>query len=126
MRKSRGFSLVEALVSFLLIMIAGIVILGAFPSARKGLQLSENHVNAAYLGKSLLDDVRRTGFDSAAPLSGTYDYKGLDNGAAFSQRFTYNVYLETISSTKKRVRAEVSWKESTGNKNVILETLLVK
>jgi Tfp pilus assembly protein PilV len=126
MRKSRGFSLAEAIISLLLIVIAGIVILGSFPTVRKGLQLSENRVNAAYLGRSLLDDMRRKGFDSAAALYGVYDYNGSDNGAAFSQQFSYNVYMEQVNATKKRIWAEVSWQDATGGKRVIVESLLCK
>lgn len=126
MVRKKGFSMVEAVVSLFLIIIAAFVLLKVFPASRKGLQLSENHVNAAYIGRGLLDDVRRKGFDAAVPSSGTVDYKGLDNGAPFSQSFNYSVNVQADGTTKKFVWVDMTWKEATGSKKITLETIIIK
>lgn len=126
MVRQKGFSLVEAVVSLFLIVLAAFVLLKVFPSSRKGLQLSENHVNAAYMGRGLLDDVRRKGFDAASPSSGTFEYKGVNNSAPFSQSFNYSVNIEASGTTKKFVWVDITWKESTGSKKITLETIIIK
>ena len=125
MRK-KGFSLVEAVVSLLLVVITALVLLNIFPTTRKGLQLSENRVNAANLGSSVLDDARRKKFDSITPVNGVFEYKGIDNGMPFSQTFNYKLNVESLNSEVKQLWVEVTWTEATGNKKLTVETIRTK
>ena len=63
-KKRKGFSLVESIISFALIIIAGLIILNIFPSSKKGLLASENRYIATVYAKGIIDDLRRSGFDN--------------------------------------------------------------
>lgn len=119
----KGFSLVEALVSLFLIVVTGIVLLNLFPTSRKGLQLSENRLNATALGSNILEDARMKKFDDINELKGNFEYKGTDNDAPFSQRFDYILNVESINEDLKRVWVEVTWTETTGSKKATVETV---
>lgn len=125
MKRKKGFSILESVISFGLIIITAIVLLNVFSTSRVGSQLSENHFQAAALGKSLLNDCCSVGFNKVTPSSGTYRYRGMYNGAPISQDFTYTVEIESIDTDKKAIWATIKWTESTGNKKLVVETLLV-
>jgi type II secretory pathway pseudopilin PulG len=122
--KNRGFTLVETIISFALILMTAFVVLNVLPSGRRGLQLSENHMNAAYIARSALDETRRMDFLKIAPISGSYVFSGVNNNAATTQAFIYNTDMTDLQKDKKLVWATVSWKEGTGNKTITLETII--
>lgn len=125
MKKQRGFSMVEALISIALILIAGFALIKLIPAAKMGLKLSENHVYAAYLGRSLINEAQMAGFNNIAPVTGTVEYKGVNDGAPFSQVFSYKTELQTTDTDKKYLWATITWHETTGDKKVVLETIVV-
>lgn len=122
----RGFSILEAVVALGLIVMAALILVQVFPSSRKGLQLSESHVHASYAARSLLDEARRAGFDSVAPRGGDFTQQGIIDGAATTQAFLYSVDVANLDGERKLVWATVTWREATGSKKVVLETLLTK
>lgn len=128
MKLKRGFTIIEALIAIFLIVILLVSIFGMFASTRRSMQLSENHVKAAFFGQNLLENIRRFGFDniSPTPTTGTYTFAGLDNGKPFSQLVNYSINVTNQDTDKKLVWVTLTWTEATGNKQVILETLLVK
>jgi len=117
---------VETIVALCVLLLVVVIVLSVFSTARRGVQLSENHVNAALLGRSLLEDARRGGFDRAVPGTGTTTLAGLNNGSSFSQAFHYSTSVQALGAGKKLVWVDVTWHEATGDKKVTLETLLVK
>lgn len=125
MRKHRGFSMIESLIAIALVLITGFALISLIPTARKGLQLSENRVNAAYLGRSMLDKTQSPGFANIVPLSGIFEYKGVNNGAPFSQVFNYMTQVQSVDTDKKQIWATVTWKEATGDKQMVIETIVV-
>ena len=62
--KKKGFTLVESLVALALILLTIIIVFSLFTSTRKGLQLSESHVDAAFSGKTLLNNAVREAFSA--------------------------------------------------------------
>ncbi|MDQ7826188.1 MAG: type II secretion system protein [Candidatus Eremiobacteraeota bacterium] len=126
MKKEKGFTLTETIVAFALVLIAALVILTSFSSGRKGLQKSEQRVHAAYLGKSLLDSMRSGGFDSIVPSSGTMVFRGINNGAPYSESFSYSTFVQSVDADKKLLWAEITWKDSTGTRKLVMETIIVR
>ena len=126
MKRSKGFTLVEALVSFLLIIFLVLFVLTVFPSVQRGVSLSGNHTNASYIARSLLDDARRAGFDAIAPSTGTQTLSGVNNGQAITVSFTYSVNVQLVDTDKKQVWAVVSWVERGVTRQVTLETLITR
>lgn len=126
MPKDRGFSLVEAIVSLFLVIITAIVLLNIFPASRKGLQLSENRINAASLGSSILEDARKKKFDSISASTGSLEYKGTDNNAPFSRVFNYKLNVQLINPDTKLLWVEVTWTEGKDSKKAIVETIRTK
>lgn len=121
---NKGFSFIEALISLFILFLLVAFIIGVFPTIRKALQLSENHTYASYIGTSLLDDLRRNGFTNASSYSGSVNLSGLKNGNPFLQTINYSVNVQQPDTDKKSATATMSWRESTGNKQIILETIL--
>lgn len=123
---SGGFTLVEAFVSVAIILVLWLTEFSVFSSVRHGLSLTENHFNAAVIGKSLLDEISGTSFDNIVASSGTKTITGTDNGAPFYRTISYAVNVGTLSANKKRVWVVMTWRESSGNKQVVLETLVAR
>ena len=123
--KKKGFTLVESLVALALILLTLIIIFSLFTATRKGLHLSESHVDAAFSGKTLLDDARKAGFGSVLPSTGSMTFSGTHNGAPFTRVIDYSVTVQTLDTDKKLVTATMTWKESNADKKVVLETIIV-
>jgi len=126
MKKNCGFSLVEALVAIFIIVILLVFVMNVFPFVYKGLQLSENHTSAAFLGRSLLEKARRTAFDEILPYSGSKTFETIKNGKKIKLKMDYEVKVNIMAEDKKAVWAVVSWNENRGKKKVVLETIIVR
>lgn len=125
-KRAPGFSLVEAVVSLGLIFLAAVILVQIVPSTRKGLQLSENHATAASLGKGLLDEARSLGFDKVSGGRGALSQAATIDGVETVQQFQYSVDVASPDADRKLVWATVTWREATGDKTVVLETLLTR
>ena len=123
---TRGFSLIENIVALALMLVVIIFVFNVFVVTRKGVQLSENRANASSLGRSLLDDVRRAGFDKAVTASGSQVFAGSSDGNAFSQTVKWTRNVQDVDGHKKIVWVAVSWHEASGDKQVVVETVLQK
>jgi len=126
MTAKKGFSLVEALISIFLLILLLVFVLDVFPAVQRGLQLSENYVNAALLGHSLLEEVRSLDFDGIIPVSGSKTYTGTRYNRPFSLTMNYQIEVTTLDANRKQVWATVTWPEKTGEKQVIMETIIVQ
>jgi prepilin-type N-terminal cleavage/methylation domain-containing protein len=126
MMQNRGFTLIEVMVTLFLIVVMIISIFSIFPQTRKGLAHAEARVNAAILGRSILDNQRSLGYDFLTSLTGTTTYNGLNNGAPFTQIYNYQVDIQNVDTDKKQVWVTISWKDQSGSSQLTLETLVVK
>lgn len=125
MRRNAGFGIVEALVSMFIIVMLLISLISVFSYARKAIQGSENRVNAAFLGKSLLEDLRSKGFNAITASNGTYSFTGTDNGSPFTFNVTYTVNVTVLDTNKKQVWITINWSEKKINRSVTVETIVV-
>lgn len=125
-RHSNAFSLIEACVAVAIVLVVWLTEFSVFSSVRQGLSLTENHFNAAVIGKSLIDEINGTSFDDIVASAGTKTITGTDNGAPFYRTISYTVNMSALSANKKRVWVTMTWRESSGNKQVVLETLVTR
>lgn len=123
MKRYKGFTLVESLISIFLLVFALMAIMNVFTCTRSGVQLSENRINAAFWGNSLLNDMASAGFDNIKTSSGTYDFAGTDNGAPFLQKVSYTINVTDVNADMKQVWITLTWQEHSGSKRVVLESL---
>ena len=126
MKKIKGFTLVEALVSLGLLVLMVIVLVGIFPAVRGGLQLSEDHLNAASIARSLMEDLRQDGFGGIVGGSGSRNLTGTKNGAPFSRTFNYTVNVQNLAEDKKLLWIVLNWQENGKSKQMVDETIVVK
>lgn len=127
MKKKQAFTLVEALISLGLLILLIIIIVGVFPSIKKGIQLSESSAHAASLARNVLENLRQDGFDALSNQSGSRTVSGIKNGAPFTRTFDYTVNVQNQAGNKKLVWVTVSWQEAGGKaRQLIDETIVVK
>ncbi len=126
MKKELAFSLIEALVAIFIIVILLIAVMNVFPAVYKGLQLSENHISAATLGRSLLEQARNTYIDDIKAYSGSQTVTGLKNGKTFTMKMDYTLSVkELVRGQKKQVWTTVNWNDGGRSNQVILETIII-
>lgn len=120
----RGVSLVEALVCLGLIALSATVLVRILPSARQGMALSEHHLDAAFLGRGLLEQARSRGFAGVSPGQGRLTQSGTKDRAATIQEFLYTLEVASPASGRKHVWVTLNWREPGGQRSLVLETLL--
>lgn len=132
MRKERGFTLVEALVAIFLIVILIGFIFSIFSTTRQGLNLSENHVSAVILGRSILSEMYNLGYGNVTAVAWTtYMMSGLNAGNKWVMGFDYKVDVvnTSIYDDEQTVAVTVKWLEphaqGTGSQSrqVVLESI---
>jgi Tfp pilus assembly protein PilV len=124
-KNKAGFTLVEALISIFLTVLLIIFVSSVFPQLQRGIQLSENHFNAAILARSLIRSTVGRGFSAMSPSSGTTSISGTRDGRPFVHAFKYSVSISSLDTDKKSVWATVTWSEGKAAKQVVLETIVV-
>jgi len=126
MKRIKGASLIETMISIFLVVLMIVFVFEGFSSVSRGLHNSENHVNAASIGSSLLNEAYAAGFDNVVGSTGRKIITGARNGRAFSRQFDYVVNVQNVDENKKFVWANISWKEGPKTKQVVVETLMAK
>ena len=123
-RHSRGFSIIEALMGFLILGTSIVVTFSVVGQILKGTTLSDSHVRAATIAHGLLNQERAVGFAAVAPASATVASTSIKDGKSYVQSMLYNVEVELLDPDTKRVKATVTWRESSGSKQVVLQTVV--
>jgi len=124
--RSRGVSLVEALVCLGLIALAATVLVRILPTARQGMTLSEHHLDAAFLGRTLLEQARSQGFEGVAPGQGRLTQAETRDRVESVQEFLYSLEVASPASDRKHVWITMRWREPGGQKSLVMETLLTR
>ena len=122
--RRRGFTLIETLMSFFILGTAIVVTFSVMGQILKGTTLSESHMRAATVAHGLLNQERAVGFASVVPATATVTTSYTKDGRSYVQSMLYNVEVELLDSDTKRVKATVTWQESSGSKQVILQTVV--
>ncbi|GEM_PF-3092813 len=125
-RRPPGISLVEALVSLGLIALSATVLVRILPSARQGMTLSEHHLDAAFLGRSLLEQARSQGFDGVSPGQGRLTQAETRDQVESVQEFLYALEVAAPAPDRKYVWVTVNWREPGGPKSLVMETILTE
>ena len=123
--RSRGFSLVEIMVAFVLGLIAVLTLLGIFPTGISSIQESSDSVQAQAIAQAYLDYIReyyqtQTGPPGTFPASGTsfsctpggvqpLEFRGVTQSQmAFTCVYTYS-NVSAGSTPEHRIDFTVSW-----------------
>jgi len=122
--RRRGVSLVEALVCLGLIALSATVLVRILPSARQGMALSEHHLDAAFLGRSLLEQARSQGFGGVSPGQGSLVQREVRDRVESLQEFLYSLEVASPGANRKQVWVTVRWREPGGQKSLVMETIL--
>lgn len=120
----RGFSLIEALMACFVLFTTIVVSFSVVAQTMRGTSLSESHVRAAYAAHGLLNQERALDFYEVTPAVGSIVLRGVRDGQAYTQTLVYAVDIELLDPDTKRVRATVTWNESAGSRQVILQTVV--
>lgn len=112
--KNEGFaSLVEVIVTAIIFIIATAGILSTVSMLRPHGQESSNKVEAAYIGKGVLDDLRKevnasnTGFFGSGLSTGAHQGSEIIGGDGTHYQVNYNVTDE--NAFLKKVEMQITW-----------------
>lgn len=123
--RSRGFSLMEIMVAFVLGLIAVLTLLGVFPSGITSIQESSDSVQAQSIAQAYLDYIReyyqtQTGVPASFPASGTsfsctpggvqaLEFRGVTQSQMqYTCSYTYS-NVSAGSTPEHRIDFTVSW-----------------
>ena len=126
LRRLLGISLIEALVCLGLIALAATVLVRILPSARQGTISYEHHLDAAFLGRTLLEQARSQGFEEVSPREGKLVQTEVRDQVESLQEFLYSLEVTSPAPSQKNVWVTVSWREPNGQKSLVIETILTE
>lgn len=139
---SRGFSLMEIMVAFVLGLIAVLTLLGVFPSGITSIQESSDSVQAQSIAQAYLDYIReyyqtQTGLPAGFPASGTsfsctpggvqqLEFRGVTQSQMqYTCTYTYS-NVSAGSTPEHRIDFTVSWSsEQRGNQSRTYEEYVI-
>ncbi len=118
--KRNGFSLIEVLVT-LLVLAVGLLGLGGMQIfSIKGNSFSQKLTQATVLAQDRLEELRRLPFVDSSLSSGSHD-----EGALSDSGFTRSYDVENISLTLKAITVTVQWREENDH-SISLSTMKAK
>lgn len=131
MRKFSGYTLIEVLVSILLLAFCVLFIISIFPTSSEALKQAENIEVASSLAHQQLDAVNKTSFAAINTFSGPnyyYLYSGFKNGVNYTQKFFYSATVTPVVgfSNLKDIVVNITWAEKRRpNQSIKAETIVV-
>ena len=119
-----GLSLIEVMVAFTILTIAGIGLFSVSTMSTVGNTRNADQIAAAALVTAKLEDLRNTAFDSLASGSDGPLTAGGASGGIFSRTWTIaSITISGISSSAKTAAVTVSW---TGGGSITMSTMYIK
>lgn len=119
-----GLSLVEVLVAFTILTVAGIGLFAAGSMSTSGNTRNADQIAAAALAAAKLEDLRNTAFDSLASGADGLLTAGGDSGGIFSRTWTVaSTTIAGVSTPAKTGTVTVTW---TGGGSITMSTMFVK
>lgn len=113
-----AFTLAELMLSFVVLSVLSVVLLGIVPSTIIGLHAASQRANAALVAESQLEELRRAGFGSLAATEPPYPTRQVDQTL-----YSYRVELTPArlssgelmeSELAQQVQVTVEWTSKTG------------
>jgi type II secretory pathway pseudopilin PulG len=121
-RCSRGYSLVEVLISILIISYIGIVFTASFPVAKRGSRVVGNYAQAISIAQHKIDQLRAIGYGrlnytelrsasaiDVSPTSSPYKFTTVDNLSQYFPNPEGTITVTFLSSTVAQATVELSW-----------------
>ncbi len=112
----RGFSLTEAIVSILVLMILWLAAVNAMIVGKYSASYARHKVQAMYIAQQAIENLRKTPYSlmsSSGPAAVSIDSKGTPDTSAdnFNGTQTITVYSEVAGTYFRRVVVKISWNE---------------
>ncbi len=116
-RRREGFTVVEVVVSTMILMIITLAVIGAFSFARRSASLTENRLASLHIAREVMEVLRQQSYD--APLLVPGSNKQLP-GYPVNRGF-YDVVTITGTGTgpMKRIRVVIQWVEPWGQQQAV-------
>ena len=109
--KDSGFSLIEVLITLVILAVGLLSVGGMQIVSIKGNSFSQGVTQATVLAQDRLEELKRLSFLDSSLSSGHHD-EGALNGSGFSRSYD----VENVSSTLKAVTVTVQWTEETDHR----------
>ena len=110
-RVAFGYSLLEVMVAFVILLLAILFILSIFPTSLFGVAMAEDLEQAASISNNLLStmEMYQSDFARIADATGSVTSTGYRNGVSYSKDYSYVITVTAVSPRLKDVLITVSW-----------------
>lgn len=125
--KRMGYSLVEVLLSFLLIGIASLGLLKLQVNVEQKADYAAHSLKALNLAEQKLEWFRTRGASAAVPIMSVADFDSIVTGASTSGAYTlqWQVSPTTVSDSLKTITMKTSWQDRMGQaQSIQLKTMI--
>ncbi|HLO99216.1 MAG TPA: prepilin-type N-terminal cleavage/methylation domain-containing protein, partial [Fimbriimonas sp.] len=142
MRRRRGFTWIEILVSIAVIVLAGGIMFATLPISAKSQVSADRYLEASGLVQRKVDQMRSLGYGrlsetelTTAGIAGAkvstdkYSFTSDDAGLTTFSNGTGTITISDFSSTIKQIQVDFSWKDSGGQatpRSLSVTTLIAK
>lgn len=140
LRSRRGVSLVDAMITIALVLVAGTIFGAAFPSSFSSIRQSSDNATATAIAQQKFEQIRALGYESinyaimsaanppmidADVVSSPYSFTTVDNIASQLPQGTGTITITDESATVKRIVITVKYVGPNGiNREVVLSTFV--
>ncbi|MBN1870936.1 MAG: prepilin-type N-terminal cleavage/methylation domain-containing protein [Candidatus Omnitrophica bacterium] len=115
--KIRGFTLIEIVVAFLVLLIGFLGLLALFPVGFDAAGRSQNLMRATYLAQSEMENIKKLGYYGVASVSKTQLETPFE-------AFDYKVDVTNVKSDLKKIEATIYWPSGTAEESQHLISLV--
>jgi type II secretion system protein I len=123
LRKTNGFTLIEVLVTMVILTIGLLGVTGLTAGVMKGNGFSKNMTTATMVAKQRLENVQRLGYSGTTTTNFPSDNENVSMGGAIFVRQT-SISENTPAANMKTVSVTVSW--NSGQSSVALNTIIAQ
>lgn len=116
---SSGFTLVEVMISMVLILVILAGGFGALHQGNKLVEIARDETRASQVLQSEIEDLRTLDWDSLTALNAESTYSPQSSFTdAYANRYEIKRKITTRSSTARKVTLEVSWTDNRGTEHM--------
>ncbi len=125
-RASRAFTLVEIMISVLILGVGLTSVANSYILALRGANSAQNNISALILAKEKFENLELASLKGAQPSSTTEIIKSATKEYNYQQEITKIAGSDDLAKYLVSACLEISWPEKNSSKNVTLATYLLK
>lgn len=128
MNSQKGFTLVEVMLSVLILGLGLVVIANSYLAALRGINTSQNNIQAMVLAKEKLDELEVSSLEKKglSALSASETLRSLGRNYNYSLNITEITEPKDIAKYLVKACLVFNWQEQNAEKNATLSTYLPK